>query len=190
MKARFRHELRLVYGADNGDIKDVQIALKKDVNLEVRDDQGWTALQLACYRGHYDIAKLLIDSGADMESRTGHAATQHTSLMTALNYGRHDVFQLLLENGADVEAKAATGHTALLYIADQPNIDKLRIFLLTLLKFKPSFDATDKNGKTALELAKEIGNEGFLAITESYFQDLSLEKVIKDASDTSQEFHF
>lgn len=188
MKARLRNELKLINAATDNDIDSVRYAIKNNVNLEVKDGQSWTALQLACYKGHAGIAKLLIENGADIESREGNKATRYTPLMTALIYSHYDVFELLLKNGADVDAKGDNGYSPLLFLAAR--IPEQSHFLKALLKYKPSFDVKDKGGMTALEVAKEKGYVEFLSLTESFLEEMSLNQVIQDYSNDLHTFSF
>jgi len=56
-------------------------------------------LNLACIRGHYDIAKLLLDKGADVD---GGWASSSSPLSHAAYEGNRKLVDLLLARGADV----------------------------------------------------------------------------------------
>lgn len=78
-----------------------------DVNEQVR---GSYLLNLACYRGHLDTVKLLLDKGADINSVAGDGSTP---LIQAGNGDKTgEIVSLLLERGAEVNASDKTGMTA------------------------------------------------------------------------------
>jgi ankyrin repeat protein len=56
----------------------------------------------ACANGHGDVAALLLERGAGVETVDRYGAT---ALMGACAMGHHDVAALLLERGADVETE-------------------------------------------------------------------------------------
>jgi len=59
--------------------------------------------------GHEDVARLLIDKGADVNAKDVHDLT---SLMRASQDGHKGAATLLIEKGADVNAKDQNGKTA------------------------------------------------------------------------------
>ena len=69
----------------------------------------------AAGRGHADVAKLLLDKGADVNAKTGKGKT---ALMMAAENGHADIVHALLGKGADVNAKTSNGWTALLLAND------------------------------------------------------------------------
>ncbi len=71
---------------------------------------GRTALHLAAYGGHFEIARLLLDRGAAVNSMS---ACEETPLHCAASGGYVDCARLLLERGADVHAVVANLFTPL-----------------------------------------------------------------------------
>ena len=71
---------------------------------------GWTALHLASFFGHGDVANLLLARGADVNAR---AAGDHTALHEAALRGNLELAQLLLAHGADATIRNHDGHTPL-----------------------------------------------------------------------------
>lgn len=59
----------------------------------------------ACKKGHYEIAKLLLQSHADPNICRD---SGRTALMSAREAGRYEVVQLLLKYGAQVDMKDVT----------------------------------------------------------------------------------
>ncbi len=89
----------------NGDIAAVASALDNGAAIDEVD--GVTALYTAVEAGHVELAKLLIDRGADVNLPV---KFKRTPLYAATNGGFADLVKLLLDNGADPNqlAKAQT----------------------------------------------------------------------------------
>jgi hypothetical protein len=83
--------------------------LEQDVPLESVDKDGKTFLRHACADGKSDIAKFLLDSGADVNSRDKEGKTP---LMAAAMIGRLEIVKLLLEQGADPRIESQNGDSA------------------------------------------------------------------------------
>jgi tankyrase len=69
-----------------------------------------TPLDFASMHGRADVAKLLIESGAEVDLADMY---QRTPLRKAAFTGRYDVVKLLLEHGANVNARDEEGKTPL-----------------------------------------------------------------------------
>ncbi|MDA0597412.1 MAG: ankyrin repeat domain-containing protein [Chloroflexi bacterium] len=67
--------------------------------MEVRDEYGRTPLHLAALGNSPDIARLLIDSGADIEGKDNGGGT---ALHFAARNNSLDVATLLIDSGADI----------------------------------------------------------------------------------------
>lgn len=70
---------------------------------------GFTALHLAVRMGAGEIARLLIDAGAELETRSGEA---RTPLHDSIEYGRPEITEMLIAAGAEVDVCSAAilGH--------------------------------------------------------------------------------
>ena len=75
----------------------------RDWNRDSEDRAWWTPLHAAIYHNHPDIARLLIEGGADPEARSG---DDQTALYMASPRGHADVVRLLIDSGADLNAKS------------------------------------------------------------------------------------
>lgn len=74
----------------------------RPVDVDAADQDGWTPLHYACDRGHVEVAKLLLEEGANVNARD---EARRTPLHLAALSGRVEVVQLLLGNGAQRNAK-------------------------------------------------------------------------------------
>ena len=85
------------------------IARGADVNAQERS-HGQTALMWAFARGHIDIARALIEQGADIHARSD---SGFTPLLFAARHGDLEAVRLLLAQGADVNETAEDGSSVL-----------------------------------------------------------------------------
>jgi ankyrin repeat protein len=126
----------LMLAAESNQVEIVQLLLKKNANPNVEDQTGWTALMKAVYQGsagctealaarsrqevnrallvaaltgRQEIAKILIDNGAEIDSR---ADDGRTPLMLAAGKGDTDFVSFLLKAGADPTLTDKSGATA------------------------------------------------------------------------------
>ena len=66
----------------NGVIARVQAELDKGVDVNAKDEFGWTPLHLAAWVGHKEIAELLIENGTDVNAKDeeGFTPLDHAAL--------------------------------------------------------------------------------------------------------------
>lgn len=96
--------------ARKGDKVSIEEFLNKGVQVNKRDNLGFTPLDFASWYGHLDIVKILIANGADVGSRDKNLMTP---LHWASAYGRKEVAEFLIEEDADIHAKNQNGGTPL-----------------------------------------------------------------------------
>jgi ankyrin repeat protein/HEAT repeat protein len=118
----------------------------------VVDSQGARSGMLAaCARlGKPDVARLLVDFGADVNAR-GYDAL--SPLMHAALGGHADVASLLLEKGARIDDRTKAGETALLLAVTSGNIAVVNL----LLDHGADGTAVDAQGKGTMARAIEAG---------------------------------
>jgi ankyrin repeat protein len=101
---------------------------------------------LAAGAGHHDIARLLIERGADVNAKMpGSGLTP--LLFAARDAQNAETFEVLLENGADAKERDASGETALIVAAREGNLKAVQTLIAS------GADVNDKslhNGSTAL----------------------------------------
>ena len=91
-----------------------------DVNW--KDQNGKTPLHYAAWKGHKEIAELLIANGADVNAKDDKGGTP---LHVAAWEGHKEVAELLIAKGADMNAKMEDGDTPLDLAKGHPEIADL-----------------------------------------------------------------
>lgn len=150
-----------------------KMLLQKGADVNARNNEGWTALMQAA-RGHsaaiiqetikrgkedvaqsfesipYEMASLLIKSGADVNARNIRGIT---ALMQAASEGHNKTVKLLIESRADVNAQEASGLTPLMFsIPGKTETMKL------LINSGADVNRATSTGRTALISAARSGD--------------------------------
>lgn len=105
--------------------------------------EGITPLMKASLFGDYNKAKLLIESGADVNALDIYGKS---ALTRAVRNQHSDIVELLVQNEADVEVKTDTGWTPLIWACFNQDYKTAEI----LLKNKADINAVAADGSTAL----------------------------------------
>ena len=138
--------------ARKGTVEQVKEVLKTNPKaFNVVNNDGYSPLVLACYRGNNEVAKLLIASGSDING----TSKMGTPLMAAIVKGNNEMVQVFIEQKADLEFADGNGVTALIYAVQFQNKTALKL----LIDNKANKAHKDKEGKTAFEHAVFAGNE-------------------------------
>jgi ankyrin repeat protein len=107
-KANSYGETPLMMASINGDLEMVKtlVEIKKaDIN-----QSGWNPLIYACSKGRLDVAKYLVQHGADVNSTSPNGSTP---LMMAAMSGNEYVVKYLLDQGADLKIRNSLGFSAI-----------------------------------------------------------------------------
>lgn len=95
--------------------------------LEIRNYEGLSPLHLAVLHGCKDLARMLLDAGADinaMDIKSG-----QSPLMHAVEANNADMVHFLIENGCDVNSQSYSGNTALHGACGRSQVDTVRLLL-------------------------------------------------------------
>ncbi|KAF6716581.1 B-cell lymphoma 3 protein [Oryzias melastigma] len=95
--------------------------------LEVRNFEGLTPLHMAVQQGHQDLAKMLLDAGADinaMDIKSGQSPLVH-----AVESNNAGMVHFLIENRCDVNRQSYSGNTALHVACGRGQVDIVRVLL-------------------------------------------------------------
>jgi ankyrin repeat protein len=133
-----------------------KMLLQKRGKIGARDIQGGMALLAAASWGRAANLKLLLDNGADIETRDDDGNTALIIASSGLAVSTIDTVRLLLDRGANVEAKNSDGDTALILAASKDGVDNVDIVKL-LLSRGANIRSKDAEGNTPLALAQKDG---------------------------------
>ncbi len=148
--------------ADGADVGIIEAALLGNIPVLIAlikagdsldADQMNAALWWAAGRGQNESIAVLLDGGADVDSRQ---AQGKTALMYAAMRGRAETVDTLLQHGATVDAVDERGKTALLWSQEALQGSQVGI-VRTLLHFGASVDQESRTGWTPLIAAALCG---------------------------------
>ncbi len=142
---------RFLECAGRGDIVCVNHFIAAGMSLEVQDERGTNALMRALYGQHIDVARALIDKGADVNARRKDGATV---LRAAAHAGRLDFVELLLARGANPDFQDDSGDSALMRAAYRGDATMAK----ALLAKGATPNLRTKWGSTALMNASQFGH--------------------------------
>ena len=129
--------------------------LEHGAEVDARDSSLCTPLHFAADYGHCTLIRLLIQHGATIEGPD--LSTNITPLHFAVIRNRPDAVKTLLELGADVNKGGAPVYDTPLHTAAlQSNLPMASI----LLEYGADVTIADKNGKTAVDIARDEGHRG------------------------------
>lgn len=150
----------LIVAARNGHAKVVRLLLEHyrvqtQQTGTVRFDgyviDGATALWCAAGAGHFEVVKLLVSHGANVNHTT---VTNSTPLRAACFDGRLDIVRYLVENNANISIANKYDNTCLMIAAYKGHTDVVRY----LLEQRADPNARAHCGATALHFAAEAGH--------------------------------
>lgn len=105
----------LMSAVANNDLSGVKFFSKAGkVMINQKNLGGGTALHIACREGNFEITKILIENGAEVNAIDNEG---WTALMRASLYGNKDIVKLLLENGVQANILNSIGESALVHAA-------------------------------------------------------------------------
>ncbi len=143
----------LAHGGKAGDKKKlVQACIKAGADLELRDDEGWSALDLATHDGSLPLIRLLVKKGAAADGRDD----EGRSALMKLNQTNSKVYKvvaLLVELGADPNGRCRRGRTPMMYAA--LGADHLGMSCFALQAVKARVDIEDNDGQTVITLCEK-----------------------------------
>jgi len=135
----------------SGDLQQVKAAVAAGARVNAQHEKyGWTPLMEACQNEKWEIAKCLIDLGADVNRRDKY---DYTMLMRAADDGDVNAIKLLTAAGADTEMKNNYRKTALMLAFKQHQKEAAE----ALLDAGANLWAKDKFGKTVIDHAVSDG---------------------------------
>ncbi|XP_074256279.1 ankyrin repeat and SOCS box protein 3 isoform X1 [Saimiri boliviensis] len=126
--------------------------------IKMKTFEGFCALHLAASQGHWKIAQILLEAGADPDGTT---LEETTPLFLAVENGHIDVLRLLLQHGASVNGShSMCGWNSLHQASFQENTEIIKL----LLNKGANKECQDDFGITPLFVAAQYGKIESLSI--------------------------
>jgi ankyrin repeat protein len=148
-------ELTIHEAAAIGDLALVQqLAATQPEAVNAVGADGFRPLGLACYFNHPEVARYLIDQGADVNAPSDNSRLVRP-IHSAVASGNTGLVNLLLDHGADINAAQAGGYTALHAAAHHGDEPMIKL----LLEHMADINAVTHDGKTPMELAIKNGHD-------------------------------
>ena len=129
-----------------GTVEQAKEKLQENPNcFNVVNDEGYSPLLLACYRGNNAVAKFLIESGSDINGKSKFG----TPLMACIVKANNEIAKVLIDKKADLNFADGNGTTALIYATNFKNYE----IVSALVKAKANVAFKDSKNSTALDYA-------------------------------------
>ncbi|CZR56859.1 uncharacterized protein PAC_06748 [Phialocephala subalpina] len=154
-----RRMIGVHFAAYFGRVETTMTLLKNRHDLDSKDTYGRTALSYAAAHGHEAVVKLLLEKGAELETKDEYYGSR-TPLSWAAEDGHEAVVKLLLEKGAELETKDDYGRTPLSWAAEDGHEAVVKL----LLEKGAELETKDDCGRTPLSYAAMYGHEAVVKL--------------------------
>ncbi|KAL6268769.1 hypothetical protein P5V15_001894 [Pogonomyrmex californicus] len=148
----------LMEAASAGHVQVAKILLDHGAGINTHSNEfKESALTLACYKGHLEMVRFLLEAGADQEHKTDE---MHTALMEASMDGHVEVARLLLDSGAQVNMPTDSFESPLTLAACGGHVD----LAMLLIERGANIEEVNDEGYTPLMEAAREGHEEMVAL--------------------------
>ncbi|NWX65204.1 ANKE1 protein, partial [Promerops cafer] len=162
------------YLVREGDFVSLQKAFDEGVPVDVKDKYYKTPLMVACASGNIVLVEFLLEKGADVNATDNFL---WTPLHHACYNGHLDIAEVLVKAGAAVNAPAIGDATPLMRAIEACRLDMV-YFLITA---GADVQATNSNGKSALDLAQVFEHATIIELLKNQLQILAEEQEKEEA---------
>ncbi|MDO8681943.1 MAG: ankyrin repeat domain-containing protein [Armatimonadota bacterium] len=145
--------------ASKGDKDAVQVLLEQGMDINTRNNRGYSAIEFAALHGHAGVVDLLASNGADLTVWTGSVwgNARLSVLGMAAAEGRLEVVKVLLARGESVNDTDGHGSSVLNAAIDREQREVIRL----LLEYNPNLGPARDSGLTPVH---EVAHEKYLDI--------------------------
>ncbi len=112
--------------AENGLVEDAKVLIEAGLDINQKDNYGWTLFHSAALTDNAKIAQFLLKAGADKNAKDKY---EYTPMHFAAKYGNIEVIKLLLKAGADKNVKNNHEYTPMHFAAKYGNIEVVKLLL-------------------------------------------------------------
>lgn len=120
------------------------------------NEEGYSPLLLACYRGNNEVAKFLIEKSCDINGKSRFG----TPLMACIVKGNNEIAKLLIDKKADLDFADGNGTTALIYAVNFKNYEIAK----ALVKANADVNHKDNKNSSALDYAIQANDDQLIQI--------------------------
>ncbi|HEY9061657.1 MAG TPA: ankyrin repeat domain-containing protein [Pseudobacteroides sp.] len=154
----FRNEGDFLRGAISyGNAEAVEYLLKNGADMD--DIDGYSALMTAISVGDFNIVKMLVEKGSNLEFQN-EWNNRNTAIITAGENGSRNILEYVIKKGANINYQNNKGETALIRAVSCGWEDNVRV----LVENKADMNLKDKDGRTAMDYAKNLKNKNIAKI--------------------------
>ena len=148
----FTFELALLEAVTAGNNEAIEFLLQLEtVNIDHTNEEGNTALMLACERGHEDIVHSLLSAGVKIDIWNN---KKLTPLMMASEHDHISIIHMLLQANANPHTKTSNGSNALMIASFHGNYKVVKLLISKGVDCK----CQRKDGTNAFMLACQNGH--------------------------------
>lgn len=133
-----------------GDQDIIDLFVRANFNVNLVDADGCPALLYALRKGYTIVAKILLEGGADPNSRDKLGLTPLLMACGKPTYGYKAIAEMLVDKGAMINVRDALGNTPLLLSLSGGTIEVARL----LIERGADLNAVTRKGVSALSLAE------------------------------------
>jgi len=145
---------------EKNDIQKVRYLIPIGADVNAKDPYAsMTPLMMAAYNGYTEIAKLLIEKGAEVNAKGG-VDMDMTPLVYAASQDRLDMVKLLIEKGANVNVKTHYGWTPLFFAISKGSTEIAKL----LIDKGADVNVKLPTGETALSEAEKAGKSDIIKL--------------------------
>jgi ankyrin repeat protein len=149
--------------------------LAEGADVNAQDEHEATALNSATRKNHKEIARLLLSYGASINSKD---CFDYTPLHGAVDAGNKALVKILAAYGANIDVEDNRGRTPLwaaIYSGHKEIVE-------ALLQHNAGWgiNKPNKDNKTPLDLAQELGNDEIIKLLKDYAEILNYDDEAHD----------